>query len=81
MSDLILIVGRCLCQITKEKGAVMNRFHFKGYYLGNKVKEVHVRSEDAMQFIKGVDYLLWVKSESIQMGILNVQCLKSKKIS
>jgi hypothetical protein len=56
------------------------RFHFKGYYLGYKVQEVVIKSLNDSEFEIGEEYLLWVKRQSIESGILKVEPIKYKKI-
>jgi len=85
MQELILIISRCV-SIEKRggEGQSLYRFHFKGYYRGQKIKMIHLiyfKAEQlSQQFIKGDDYLLWVKRKQIDQEILVVELLKHKKI-
>jgi hypothetical protein len=79
MSDLILILSKCRKKISNVEFDSC-KFHFKGYYLGKKVSEIVVIKCRKDQFEVGEDYLLWVKRNTFDSGILEVECLKSKKV-
>jgi hypothetical protein len=57
------------------------KFHFKGYYLGNKVKRVFVKVDNFNSFEKDQIYLMWVKKISFESGVLKVLPLNHKKIN
>jgi hypothetical protein len=82
MQEMILILSRCQAQRmspkTKKK---FFRFHFKGFYNGQKIKEIYVypRMGDA-PFVKGEDYLLWVSLNTIEESVLKVVLIKYKRI-
>lgn len=85
MQELILIISRC---VSKRKnvngGESFYRFHFKGYYAGEKIKIIHLYSNKTdllgEQLSKGDDYLLWVKRKCVYQEILEVELIKHKKI-
>ena len=80
MSDLILVLSECESSLIKYKTKEpYYRFHFKGFYLGEKVKEIFVRVEDSTVLEKGELYLLWVKRNSIQNGKLFATLIRQKK--
>jgi hypothetical protein len=56
------------------------RFHFKGFYTGLKIKEIHVFPTHKENFEKGRDYLLWVRHITVKGPILEVELLKYKEI-
>jgi hypothetical protein len=66
MQELILVISRCVSKrrSTKQEKSFY-RFHFKGYYAGEKIKMIHLYTSkfDLLdeQLSKGDDYLLWVK--------------------
>lgn len=81
MTDLILILSRCLNETKKvRENHLYYRFHFKGYYQGEKVNEILLKPQGNITFTKDEDYFLWVKKISFYSGILKVQLIKSKKI-
>lgn len=81
MSDLILVLSECESSLIKYKTKEpYYRFHFKGYYLGEKIKEILVRVEDSTTLEKGELYLLWVKRNTIQNGKLFATLIRQKKI-
>lgn len=84
MQELILVISRC---VSKRRSPKRNlsyyRFHFKGYYLGHKIKIIHLFPENNElneQLSKGDDYLLWVKRRRVLDEILEVDLIKYKKI-
>jgi hypothetical protein len=81
MQEMILILSRCQ---TKRSGPktlkTFFRFHFKGFYNGLKIKEIHVYPHQSANLEKGQDYLLWVTLKSVKESILEVSLLKYKKI-
>jgi hypothetical protein len=85
MQELILVISRCVSKrkSTKE-GTPYYIFHFKGYYFGEKIKEIHLYLAGIdffdEQLSKGDDYFLWAKRKSICQGILEVELIKYKKI-
>jgi hypothetical protein len=86
MQELILIISRCVSIKKKICGKQsLYHFNFKGYYRGQKIKMIHLISIEpeqiSQQFIKGDDYLLWVKQKQIDQEILVVELLKHKKIN
>lgn len=82
MTDLILILSQCLKKTKRVKhNEYFCKFHFKGYYLGEKIENILVKAQDGAEFEVGADYLLWVKRLSIESGILKVEPIKYKKIS
>ena len=78
---MILILSRCQAKRTILKTRkTFFRFHFKGFYNGSKIKEIHVYPHLPTDLIKGEDYLLWVSLNSVKESILEVSLLKFKKI-
>ncbi|MDO9183508.1 MAG: hypothetical protein Q7U04_13925 [Bacteriovorax sp.] len=85
MQELILVISRCISRKKGlEKGLAYYKFHFKGYYAGEKIKEIHLykskRELEMEHLSKGDDYLLWVKSKRVYQEILEVELIKYKKI-
>lgn len=83
MQDMILILSRCQAQrISPRSKKTFFRFHFKGFYSGVKIKEIHVYppSGESVVLGKGEDYLLWVTLKGIQDSVMDVALLKYKKI-
>jgi len=81
MQDMILILSRCQAKRSSPKSLkVFFRFHFKGFYNGSKIKEIHVYPHQSADFDKGEDYLLWVTLRSVKESVLEVSLLKYKKI-
>jgi hypothetical protein len=77
----ILILSRCQAKRTSAKSKkTFFRFHFKGFYNGVKIKEIHVYPRLQDQLFKGEDYLLWVTLNTIEESVLKVILLKYKKI-
>ena len=81
MQDMILILSRCQARRSSPKSLkVFFRFHFKGFYNGLKIKEIHVYPHQSDELVKGQDYLLWVTLKSVKDSVLEVSLLKFKKI-
>lgn len=82
MQDLILVISRCVSKRKSVKGKhSFYRFHFKGHYLGEKIKEIHlfpIETEENLS--KGDDYLLWVRKRRVNSEILEVDLICFKKI-
>lgn len=82
VQELILLLSRCLCNYTSDKnGYRYSKFHFKGYYLGQKIIGIEAAQPSELDFDSGEDYLLWIKAISIEKGILNAVVIKAKKIA
>jgi hypothetical protein len=81
MQEMLLILSRCLT-IRKSPRSLKTfyRFHFKGFYTGVKIKEIHVFPYQKENLIKGRDYLLWVRHITVKGPILEVELLKHKEI-
>lgn len=81
MQEMILILSRCQAQrFSPRTQKTFFRFHFKGFYTGLKIKEIHVYPQEEVVMDKGEDYLLWVKFRNVKESILEVSLLKYKKI-
>lgn len=81
MQEMILILSRCQAKRSSPKTLkTFFRFHFKGFYNGLKIKEIHVYPHQSIDLDKGQDYLLWVTFKSVKESILEVSLLKYKKI-
>ena len=85
MQELILIISRCASSRKRnECGEIFYKFHFKGYYSGERIKEIHLYFESRScvdeRFTKGVDYFLWVNNIGIGQQILKVELIKHKLI-
>ena len=86
IQELILVISRCVSKKKKLKNDdYFYQFHFKGYYLGKKIRIIHLHlleSERHLDFLtKGEDYLLWVKRRAVDQEILTVELIKHKKIT
>lgn len=81
MQEKILILSRCLTMRKSPRSAKQYyRFHFKGFYRGWKINEIHVIGPSDAHLEKGEDYLLWVEQLGLKDAILEVRLLKYKKI-
>lgn len=81
MQEMILILSRCQAKrMSPKTSKIFFRFHFKGFYNGSKVKEIHVYPRGPADLDKGEDYLLWVSLKTVKESILEVSLLKFKKI-
>lgn len=81
MQDMILILSRCENQrVSAKSKKTFYRFHFRGFYHGLKIKEIHVYPHQNTVMKKGEDYLLWVSLRGVRASILEVTLLKYKKI-
>ena len=78
---MILILSRCQARrLSPTTSEIFFRFHFKGFYKGLKIKEIHVYPPQPTDLDKGEDYLLWVTLKLVKESILEVYLLKFKKI-
>jgi hypothetical protein len=82
MQELILIISRCVSKRKSVKGGpCFFRFHFKGYYAGERIKVIHVYPAEKHECLsKGDDYLLWVRKRRFYEEILEVDLISVKKI-
>ena len=90
MQELILVISRCLSKKrNKNSEIIYYRFHFLGFYKGEKIKEIHLycdinpkkySSENDERLSKGEDYFLWVKKKQVTQEILKAELIKYKKI-
>jgi hypothetical protein len=75
MSRPILILSRCEKEI--KEGYI---FHFKGFYFGNKINKLVVKTYDKKNLVLNSDYLLWAHKVDVINGVLKVKVIKYKKI-
>lgn len=81
MQEMILILSRCQSRCFRPRTQkTFFRFHFKGFYTGQKIKEIHVYPLGNIEMDMGEDYLLWVKYRAIKQSVLEVSLMKFKKI-
>lgn len=82
MQELILVISRCVSKRKSYKGKGYYRFHFKGFYAGNKVKIIHLyaNTQASEHLSKGDDYLLWVRKLRVEQEVLEVELIKYKKV-
>lgn len=81
MRDTILILSRCQAfRASPRSKKAYFRFHFKGFYSGLKIKEIHVYTHQTAELIKGEDYLLWVSFVSVREFVLEVSLIKYKRV-
>ena len=81
MQEMILILSRCQAKgFGPKTQKIFFKFHFKGFYSGLKIKEIHVYPSCSTNLINGDDYLLWVNYKSVKNSVLEVSLLKYKKI-
>lgn len=81
MQEMILILSRCQARRKSPRTQkVFFRFHFKGFYSGAKIKEIHVYPGSPENFEKNRDYLLWVRRIAVKDLVLEVELLKYKEI-
>lgn len=81
MTDLILIISRCMGRAKKVKSnEVFYKFHFKGFYAGECIKSVWINPNINLDFERDSEYLLWVRKITVQNGVLKVEHIKSQKI-
>ena len=81
MQEVVLVFSRCQAMRYSPKShRKFYRFHFKGFYLGQKIKEIRLTAEMDLPIVTGEDYLLWVKPTGVEQSILTAQIIKYKKI-
>lgn len=82
MQELILVISRCVSKRKSVKaGQTFYRFHFKGYYAGERIKMIHLYPFGPEENLsKGDDYLLWVRKLRVHQEILEVEMISYKKI-
>ena len=85
MQELILVISKCVSnRKIALNGNFYYKFHFKGYYAGQKIKIINLypsfNESSVEQLSKGDDYLLWVKKRIVNQEILEVDLIKYKKI-
>ena len=81
MTEFIILLSKCDAKLKRKKeGIKYYRFHFKGFYNGEKVEQVQLLCSDEVNFIPDEDYLLKVKYENIINRVLFVNHVKSKKV-
>lgn len=75
MCNIILIFSRC------EKKIKDNYyFHFKGFYCGEKIKNLIVSEVGEGILEVQHEYLLWTTKVDLIGGVLKVKLIKCKKI-
>jgi hypothetical protein len=81
MQETILVLSFCQRRCRSSiKNTFYYKFHFKGFYLGSKIKEIHVYSMNETIFLRGEAYLLWVRHIRIENMVLEVNLIKHKEI-
>jgi hypothetical protein len=74
-----IVVTYCLSKSAYEDQAKYE-FHFKGFFAGNKIKEISVlgKLED---FFIGNEYILHLKIEKVEKNTLYGVCLRKKDLN
>ena len=60
------------CILKKRSNSI---FHFKGFYKGEKIKEIHIQGSN---FELNTEYLIKLKVVSVRNGVVYGESLKSK---
>jgi len=74
----IIIVSKCQRAINLNMEEQTYDFHFKGVFLGKNLKLINLKCSVDHQLIKGEEYILYVKVERVDSGILYGRILKHK---
>ncbi|MBL6991153.1 MAG: hypothetical protein ISR65_15320 [Bacteriovoracaceae bacterium] len=78
----VVALSRCIkTKVTTTKLPNTYTFHFKGMYMGVKIKSIHIISKGPLDIKKGEDYMLYLKVKTVTGGILNVDLINCKKLS
>lgn len=82
MNNQLCLVSRCVLVTEREA-----HFHFKGYFLGQKITKVIIKPKSGKfcpevgNFRRGEDYVLFLKIAEVCNTILITNHLKSKHLS
>lgn len=71
----VIIISRCL---TESPGKP--NFHFKGHFAGEFIATLQLKCNERTDWKKGEDYLMYVRVERVQGGILIGEVLRSRAL-
>ena len=70
----LIAITRCL-----KSHSGRGEFYFKGFYAGEELKKLDLKSDTGIaEWIRGEDYILYIRVHSIQQGILRGNVLRSR---
>lgn len=76
MCEVVLIYSRCSRKIKDDY-----RFHFKGFYKGEKIASLLIKMKGNEKLDVGQDYLLWGRKVDLISEVLEIEIIKYKKIN
>lgn len=74
--EKIIVLSRCI-SVRKNGGD----FHFRGFFLGHKIKKIKIHNETPECFELRSDYILYLEVSQIRNEVLWGKCLKVKNIN
>ena len=76
----VIIVSKCLRVINFTFNKKKYLFHFRGVYVGKKIRRVELVGDDTLNILKGEEYVLYVKIVSIEDHIVKGTIIKFRDI-
>ena len=78
--NTVIIVSKCLrvTKFTFDKKKF--EFHFRGVYVGNKIRKVELIGPNGLNIKKDEEYILYVKIVTLENGIIKGFILKSRDL-
>jgi hypothetical protein len=76
----VIIVSKCLRVTNFTFNKKKYVFHFRGVYVGKKIRKVELVGDDSLNILKGEEYVLYVKIVSIDKDIVRGTIIKFRDI-
>ena len=78
--NIVIIVSVCLRVIKMKKNRTQFEFHFRGVYAGFSLKKVFLTGDGDLVLQKDKEYLIKVKVNSVEEGVLKGEILRIKSL-
>ncbi len=76
----VIIVSKCLRVTNFTFNKKKYAFHFRGVYVGKKIRKVELVGDHSLNIIKGEEYVLYVKIVSIDNDIVRGTIIKCRDV-
>jgi len=77
----VVLISRCIFIKNRNCNQFEYSFHFKGFYCGEKLTSVIIKSRRVLEIELKSDYLLYIGVRHIKNGQLSAKLLKLKPLS
>jgi hypothetical protein len=78
--NTVIIVSKCLRVTNFTFNKKKYEFHFRGVFVGNKIRRIELTGASDLNIKKGEEYILYVKIVTLENGIIKGFILKSRDL-